>query len=45
MAVAAVSNQDGLHEALVDRARDLVPVLRERAAIPRPDPDPAARDA
>ena len=34
MAVAAVSNQDGLHEALVGRARDLVPVLRERAAIP-----------
>ena len=34
MAEAAVSNQDGLHEALVGRARDLVPVLRERAAIP-----------
>ena len=34
MAVAAVSNKDGLHEALVGRARDLVPVLRERAAIP-----------
>ena len=34
MAQAAVSNKDGLHEELVGRARDLVPVLRDRAAIP-----------
>ncbi|MDE0059626.1 MAG: acyl-CoA dehydrogenase family protein [Defluviicoccus sp.] len=34
MAAAGRSNADGLHDELVGRARDLVPVLRERAAIP-----------
>ena len=34
MAGAGGSNADALHDALVGRARELVPVLRERAAIP-----------
>ena len=34
MAGAVRTDADGLHDELVGRARDLVPTLRERAAIP-----------